>query len=413
MLAILARQFRNLDLAEDAVQDALASAAATWPERGVPDNPPAWLLTVARNRAIDRLRRQQSARRRERAAAPDLVVDDSPTDRPIMTDDPHHPTGADDRLRLMLLCCHPALDQAAQVALTLRLVGGLTTTEIAAGLLLPEATLAQRIVRAKRKIRDAGIPLTIPTDVAERIDVVLGVLYLVFNEGYLSRSTDAVVRIDLVDEAIRLTEAFAGLVDDHPEALGLLALQRFHHARAGTRTDATGVLILLEDQDRTRWNLEEIAAAEAVLIRALRLMRPGPYQLQAIIARHHATARSAADTDWPAIVAAYAQLVAMTASPVARLNHAVAIAMADNPHAGLAALDRIEGLARYHLFHAAKGELLVRAGHSAEAATAFLTAMSLTANESERRHLARRLDATRSDRRTDGPSADGAVNDKG
>ncbi len=397
VLALLARQFRDLDLADEAVQDALASAASTWPTRGIPDNPPAWLLTVARNRAIDRLRRQASARRRTRAAAPELIVDrstDDTGDRSMLIDESHEQPVADDQLRLMLLCCHPALDRDTQVALTLRLVGGLTTAEIAAGLLLPEATLAQRIVRAKRKIRDAGIPLTIPADLTERVDVVLGVLYLIFNEGYLPRATDAVVRIDLVDEAIRLTEALATIVDDQPEVLGLLALERFHRARTATRTDLSGDLVLLEHQDRTRWDRDEITAAGHVLMRALRLMQPGPYQLQAIIARYHATARTAADTDWPSIVTAYAQLVAMTGSPVARLNHAVAIATADGPHAGLTALDEIEGLARYHLFHATRGELLSRAGRTSEAADAFTTALSLTDNTAERRHLARRLAET-------------------
>lgn len=393
VLALLARQFRSLDLADEAVQDALTTAAATWLARGVPDNPPAWLLTVARNRAIDRLRRQASARRRARAAAPDLVVDDTApftSDQPAMIHDPPDQPVADDQLRLMLLCCHPALDRNAQVALTLRLVGGLTTTEIAAGLLVQEATVAQRIVRAKRKIRDAGIPLTIPTDLGEGIDVLLGVLYIIFNEGYLSRTTDVVVRIDLVDEAIRLTEALACIVDNQPEVLGLLALERFNRARAATRIDPSGDLVLLEDQDRTRWDLAEIAAADRVLMRALQQMQPGPYQLQAVIARHHATARTAADTDWPGIVAAYAQLVATTASPVARLNQAVAVAMADGPHAGLSALEQVDGLDDYHLFHAARGELLSRAGRTAEAADAFTTALALTSNEAERRHLTRR-----------------------
>ncbi|MFN6122178.1 MAG: RNA polymerase sigma factor [Actinomycetes bacterium] len=245
-------------------------------------------------------------------------------------------------------------------------------------------------MRAKRKIRDAGIPLTIPVDLSERVDVVLGVLYLVFNEGYLSRSTDAVVRVDLVDEAIRLTQALADVVDDDPEVLGLLALERFHRARSATRTDHAGDLVLLDDQDRTRWDRHEIAAAERILVRAIRQMQPGPYQLQAVIARHHAVACTAADTDWPSIVAAYRQLVAMTDSPVARLNHAVAVAMADGAHAGLAELERVDGLDRYHLYHATRAELLHRAGRPAEAADAFAVAISLTGNEAERRHLTRR-----------------------
>lgn len=403
VLALLARRFRDLDLADEAVQDALATAARRWPVDGVPSNPPAWLFTVARNRAVDRLRRDATARRRTLAAAPDLVRPDDtgmhatsdPSGADTMINEPDEHPVADDQLRLMLLCCHPALDRDAQVALTLRLVGGLTTTEVAAGLLVQEATLAQRIVRAKRKIRDAGIPLTIPVDLAERVDVVLGVLYLIFNEGYLSRSTDTVVRIDLVDEAIRLTRALAEILDDDPEVLGLLALQRFHRARSATRSDHTGDLVLLEDQDRTRWDLAEIAEANTVLLRAIRQMRPGPYQLQAVIARHHAVARTAADTDWPAIVAAYGQLAAMTDSPVVRLNHAVAIAMADGPHAGLAALGLVTGLDHYHLFHAARAELLIRAGRSDEAVDAFTTAISLTTNDSERRHLIRRRDTAR------------------
>ena len=400
VLALLARRFRDLDLADEAVQDALTTAARTWPVDGIPTNPPAWLFTVARNRAIDRLRRDASARRRTLAAAPDLINADESTTSDWsggldIIDERDAQTISEDQLRLMLLCCHPALDRDAQVALTLRLVGGLTTTEIAAGLLVQEPTLAQRIVRAKRKIRDAGIPLTIPVDLAERVDVVLGVLYLIFNEGYLPRSTDTVVRIDLVDEAIRLTQALADLLDDEPEVLGLLALEHFHRARSGTRTDHAGDLILLEDQDRTRWDGPEIDEANGVLLRAIRQMRPGPYQLQAVIARHHAIARTAADTDWPAIVAAYGQLSAMTDSPVVRLNHAVAIAMADGPHAGLAALELVDGLENYHLVHAVRGELLARAGRPDDATEAFTAAIARTTNEAERRHLTRRRAATR------------------
>jgi RNA polymerase sigma-70 factor (ECF subfamily) len=401
VLALLARRFRDLDLADEAVQDALATAARRWPVDGIPTNPPAWLFTVARNRAIDRLRRAATARRQTLAAAPDLIRPDDGTTTPdpsgadaMISEPDDHPV-ADDQLRLMLLCCHPALDRDAQVALTLRLVGGLTTAEIAAGLLVHEATLAQRIVRAKRKIRDAGIALTIPVDLAERVDVVLGVLYLIFNEGYLSRSTDTVVRIDLVDEAIRLTTALADILDDQPEVLGLLALERFHRARSTTRTDHAGDLILLEDQDRTRWDRHEIAEASALLVRAMRRMQPGHYQLQAVIARYHAVATTAADTDWPAIAGAYRQLVAMTDSPVVRLNHAVAVAMADGPNAGLASLEQVDGLDRYHLFHSTRGELLHRAGRHDEAAAAFATAITLTANDVERRHLSRRRDAAR------------------
>lgn len=395
VLALLARRFGDLDLADESVQDALTEAARTWPERGVPANPAGWLLAVARRKAIDRLRRTSSARRRTLAAAPELATGADPTPpRPedaLVLDDPDDLPVDDDQLRLVLLCCHPALGRDAQVALILRLVGGLSTPEIAAAFLLPEATLAQRIVRAKRKIRDAGIPLRIPADLDSRIEVVLAVLYLVFNEGYLSRSDSGqVVRVDLVDEAVRLTELVAALVPDHPEVLGLLTLQRFHRARLATRTDAEGELVLLEDQDRTCWDRAEIAAANGLLHRAIGLMRPGPYQLQAVIAGYHANAPTHADTDWPAIATAYRQLVAMTGSPVVQVNHAVAVAMADGPGAGLALLRSLDGVDGYHLFHVARAELLVRAGRRAEAVEAFARARELTGNPAEQRHLVRR-----------------------
>ncbi len=399
VLALLARRFGDLDLADEAVQDALVDAARTWPERGVPDNPAAWLHTVARRKALDRLRRAASAQRRLEAGR--WAVDDEPsTDRGGAELVVEEGTVEDERLRLLLLCCHPALDPAAQVALTLRLVGGLTTTEIASAFLVPEATLAQRIVRAKRKIRDAGIPLSIPARLDERVDVVLGVLYLIANEGYLSRGGDAgPVRVDLTDEATRLTEVLATLVPEHAEVDGLLALVLFHRARLDSRLDPAGELVLLDDQDRSRWDRATIERANAVLHRALVRMTPGPFQVQALIASHHANARTAADTDWAAIEGLYRQLGAMTASPVVALNHAVAVAMADGPQAGLTALDALEvghgaaGLGGYHLFHAARGELLLRAGQPVHAGDAFTRARSLTSNPAEQRHLDRRISA--------------------
>ena len=292
----------------------------------------------------------------------------------------------------MLLCCHPALDRDAQVALTLRLVGGLTTPEIASAFLIPEVTLAQRIVRAKRKIRDAKIPLSIPAALDQRVDALIAVLYLIFNEGYLTRGDrDGVVRVDLVDEAIRLTRLVASLLPDHAEVDGLLALELFHRARFATRSDAAGELVLLDEQDRSRWDLATINEANVVLHRAMARFEPGLFQMQAIVAGHHANARTASDTDWPAIADVYAQLVQMTPSPVVALNRAVAVAMADGPHAGLALLDEIDGLERYHLLHAARGELLLRAGDTAAASAAYEVALTLTDNPAEQRHLRRRL----------------------
>ena len=390
VLALLARRFGDLDLADDAVQEALGEAVRTWPINGVPKNPGGWLLQVARRKAIDQLRRSSSAHRRTMAAAPLLVDVDQPAgDEPLVDD-----LGevADERLRLMLLCCHPAIDRDAQVALTLRLVGGLTTDEIAAAFLVPEPTLAQRIVRAKRKIRDAHIPLSIPADLDGRVDVLLGVLYLVFNEGYLSRGAHpSVVRVDLVDEAIRLTELLVGLLPESAETRGLLAMELYHSSRIATRLDLAGDLVLLEDQDRTRWDLAAVRRANAILSDALARMRPGPYQLQAIIAGHHANARTAADTDWSAIAALYRQLADMTGSAVVRLNHAVAVAMADGPLAGLALLREISGLDDYYLLHAAQAELLIRSGDIDGARAAFVVARSLTDNPAEQRHLDQRL----------------------
>lgn len=389
LLALLAARF-GLDLADEALQDAFVEAL-NWREE--PDNPVAWLYTVARNRAIDRLRREAATRRREHDVAANLAALEPTTyhldhgEEEPMTDPA--PLG-DERLRLILLCCHPALAPEAQIALTLRLVGGLTTQEIAAALLVPEPTLAQRIVRAKRKIRDAGIPLSIPDRLDDRLEVTLGVLYLIFNEGYLSRGSTDGTRIDLMTEATRLTATLLTEVPENPEVEGLLALQLYTASRSATRF-ADGELVLLEDQDRTRWDGELIEQANAILDAAMRRNEPGPHQLQAVIARYHATARTAADTDWPAIGRVYARLREVGDSAVVALNHTVAVAMADGPLAGLAMLDAVRGLEGYHLYWATRGTLLARAGRPDEAVAALTRARALTDNPAEQRHLDRRL----------------------
>lgn len=394
VLALLARRYGDLDLAQDAVQEALIEASTTWPRDGVPDNPGGWLHVVARRKAIDLLRREASRERRTREAVTDLerlgTAADEDTSHLLTPDE----WESDERLRLMLLCCHPALAPEAQVALTLRLVGGLTTDEIAAAFLVPEATLAQRIVRAKKKIREARIPMSLPANLTERLDVVLQVLYLICNEGYLSHGQDSThQRVDLADEALRLTALLDELVPKTAEVEGFLALQLFHRARSAARTDAAGDLVLLEDQDRTAWDLPTIRQANAVLATAMGRLVPGPYQLQAIIASYHANAPTAADTDWPSIAAVYAQLSAMTRSPVVAVNHAVAVAMADGPHAGLKMLDAIDNVDGYHLAHAARGHLLALTGSTDEAGVAYSRALDLATSAAERRHLTRRRDA--------------------
>jgi RNA polymerase sigma-70 factor, ECF subfamily len=389
VLALLAARF-GVEVADEAVQDALVEALG-WTV--VPDSPPAWLYTVARNRAIDRIRREAAARRRTLEAGADLAVLRPDVHDPFEDEPEEEPeTGGtgDEQLRLMLLCCHPALARETQVALTLRLVAGLTTEEIAAAFLVSEATLAQRIVRAKRKIRDAGIPLSVPADLDERLDALLGILYLVFNEGYLSRGDRAGARVDLMEEAIRLTIRLLRELPGNAEVEGLLALELYARARTDARF-AGGELVTLEDQDRSRWDLELIGQADAVLHAAMRRERPGRYQLQAVAARYHAHAREAADTDWPAIVAVYTRLAELAPSPVVDLNRAVAVAMADGAPAGLALLERIRGLDGYHLFWAARGELLARAGRGTEAVDALRRAHGMVANPVERRHLERRI----------------------
>lgn len=399
MLALLAARFGDVDLADDAVQDALVRAVQTW-ERGVPDNPAGWLYAVAHHRMVDTLRRRSAADRRLAAAAPDLVAgseqdlpehdEDSPVrdDRPI----------GDERLRLLLLCCHPALNREAQVALMLRLVGGLTTAEIAAAFIVPEATLAQRIVRAKRKIREARIPLSVPADLSARMSSLLEVLYLIFNEGYLARegNSGSLLRVDLADEAMRLTHLLSQLVPDDGEVLGLLALQRFHRARFASRVDHNGELVVLRDQDRTTWDASTIEAGKEALQAATRLEGVGPYRLQALIASIHSLTPTYEDTDWRSIVLLYRMLEKLTPGPVVALNRAIAMAEAHGAAVGLAAVDAIEGLDGYHLWHAARGEMLLRLGRRDDAQAAFLSALTVARNVTERRHLTRRLKETSS-----------------
>jgi RNA polymerase sigma-70 factor (ECF subfamily) len=386
IVATLIRTTGDWDLAEECAQDAFARALERWPRDGVPANPGAWLTTTARNRALDRLRRAQRGAEKVREAAV-LMTDEPPT----ASDD----SGVvDDRLRLIFTCCHPALSVEAQVALTLRTLAGLTTAEIARAFLVPEATMAQRLVRAKRKIHDAGIPYRVPPAhlLPERTAAVLAVLYLLFNEGYSASSGDELVRTDLATEAIRLARTLTELMPDEPEPIALLALMLLHHARRAGRVDARGDLVPLEDQDRSSWDRAMISEGQAQLDRALRRERPGAYQVQAAIAACHATAATAADTDWHEIALLYAELVRMTGSPVVELNRAVAVAMADDPEAGLAIVDDVaDRLDAYPYLHATRADLLRRLGRRAEAATAYSRALDLTTTTTERGYLERRL----------------------
>jgi RNA polymerase sigma-70 factor (ECF subfamily) len=387
MLAALIRVLGDFELAEDALQDACAVALRSWGDRA-PDDPVAWLLTAARNSAIDRLRRARLGREK--------LAQLGERTEPVMTmtdfgEDSLLGTG-DERLSLIFTCSHPALAKEARVALTLQAVAGLTAGQIARMFLVGESTLAQRLVRAKRKIRDAGISLDVPADrlLPERLSDVLAVVYLIFTQGYTA-AHDRPEHRTLRREAIRLAGLVAALMPDEPEALGLLALLLLHDSRAGTRYSPSGDVVLLEDQDRSRWDHAAIAEAVGVLARALRMGRPGSYQLQAAIAALHAEAASADHTDWPGIAALYTQLLAVTPSPVVALNHAVAVAMATTPDEGLALIDRIDGLDRYHLLHAARADLLRRLGRTAEAATAYRRAHELAVNPADRRFLAARL----------------------
>ena len=391
VVATLIRVFGDWDLAEECAQDAFEQALRSWDRDGVPGRPGAWLTTVARNRALDRVRRGAvEASKLQRVAAEATEAEDE--EESEMADD----AIPDDRLRLIYTCCHPALPFEARIALTLRTLAGLSTAEIARAFLVPEQTMAKRLVRAKQKIRGAGIPYRVPPAelLPARTAGVLAVLYLLFNEGYAASAGDELVRRGLCAEAIRLTRALVAMLPGEPEAAGLLALMLYQSSRLAARVDREGVLVTLDAQDRGLWDRAAIAEANDALDAALALEPVGPYTLQAAIAREHAIAAEADATDWPAIAALYARLLEVSPTPVVELNRAIAVAMADGPAAGLELLDALEDartLRDYHLLHATRGELCRRLGRRAEAAASYRRALDGAGSEPERRHLERRL----------------------
>jgi RNA polymerase sigma-70 factor, ECF subfamily len=394
IIAGLIRVSQSFDLAEEAMQDALAAALMSWPVKGIPDNPAAWITSTAQRKLIDYARRERTRRDNEGqlqyeiesrgSAAPlsPLIAMNLPTD--------------DDRLRLIFTCCHPALNEEARIALTLRTLGGLTTAEIARAFLVPEPTLAQRLVRAQRKIQQAKIPYEVPSAdrLPERLRSVQAVIYLIFNEGYAASSGASLVRVELCAEAIRLARILVEMMPDNPENMGLLALMLLHDSRRGARSDAQGQLVTLEEQDRSRWDKAQIAEGIRLVERALGRRTFGPYQLQAAIAAVHAEATTATETDWKQIAALYGVLGATQPSPIVALNHAVAVAMATDVDRGLELIERLAAsgeLEHYYLYHAARADLLRRMGRSVEALDSYERALDLATNEVERHYLGRRI----------------------